>query len=442
LIDFSNFHFYQNGLVVFPSPYERNRNLGVSSRYIHGGVYKDRRNIPEAMQVVEAVFEHMRITPHESLGVVSLNLTQRDLIQDLFEKRLKITPSVEGFLRTWEEAGSPFFIKNLENVQGDERDVIFISTTFGKSPGATKPYQRFGPISRPEGWRRLNVLFTRSKRRMILFTSLKAEDIVVDESTPQGTRALRDYLEFARRGVLAHVTVTDREPDSDFEISVANVLRQHGFEVVPQLGVANFYLDMAVRNPDRRGEFLAGIECDGATYHNSASARDRDRIRQEILESLGWKGRIWRIWSTDWFTSPRREISRLLSFLETRREASAQEDQFEELPQEDFYQETTEIESTEEAQETDLADMELDADQAEDLYAEVGDSITYVFLDKPEEQNEVHICPGQAMRPDDVGESTPLAKAILGSPTGEICVMNSGDRIRSRSLKILKISRN
>jgi very-short-patch-repair endonuclease len=394
------------------------------------------------MQVVEAVFEHMRTTPHESLGVVSLNLTQRDLIQDLFEKRLKITPSVEGFLRTWEEAGSPFFIKNLENVQGDERDVIFISTTFGKSPGATKPYQRFGPISRPEGWRRLNVLFTRSKRRTILFTSLKAEDIVVDESTPQGTRALRDYLEFAHRGVLAHVTVTDREPDSDFEISVANVLRQHGFEVVPQLGVANFYLDMAVRNPDRRGEFLAGIECDGATYHNSASARDRDRIRQEILESLGWKGRIWRIWSTDWFTSPRREISRLLSFLETRREASAQEDQFEELPQEDFYQETTEIESTEEAQETDLADMELDADQAEDLYAEVGDSITYVFLDKPEEQNEVHICPGQAMRPDDVGESTPLAKAILGSPTGEICVMNSGDRIRSRSLKILKISRN
>ena len=444
LIDFSNFHFYQNSLVVFPSPYERNRNLGVSMRYVRNGAYKDRRNIPEALQVVEAVFEHMKTAPHESLGVVSLNLTQRDLIQELFEKKLKTCPEVENYLRTWEEAGSPFFVKNLENVQGDERDVIFISTTFGKAEGTTRLYQRFGPISRPEGWRRLNVLFTRSKRRTVLHTSMQAEDIVVDETTPIGTRALRDYLDFARRGVLAHVTLTDREPDSDFEVSVATVLREHGYEVVPQLGVANFFLDIAVRNPNRRGEFLAGIECDGATYHQSASARDRDRIRQEILEGLGWKGRIWRIWSTDWFTSPRREISRLLAFLEERKQVSLSE------PYDDLWLETQIEELTGEAERDDaeisdpLDKVELDStiDQDDEFYAEVGDTVTYEFLDAPEVRQEVRIIPGQTAGPDTVGEAVPLAVAILGNPVGEVCVMHLGKARGVRQLRILKISRN
>jgi len=444
LIDFSNFHFYQNSLVVFPSPYERNRNLGVSMRYVRNGAYKDRRNIPEALQVVDAVFEHMKTAPQESLGVVSLNLTQRDLIQELFEKKLKTCPEVENYLRTWEEAGSPFFVKNLENVQGDERDVIFISTTFGKAEGTTRLYQRFGPISRPEGWRRLNVLFTRSKRRTVIHTSMQAEDIVIDETTPVGTRALRDYLDFARRGVLAHVTLTDREPDSDFEVSVANVLREHGYEVVPQLGVANFYLDIAVRNPNRPGEFLAGIECDGATYHHSASARDRDRIRQEILEGLGWKGRIWRIWSTDWFTSPRREISRLLAYLEERKQASTLE------PYDDLWIETENEEATTEGEPVDAATVnpmdavELDStlDQDDELYAEVGDTVSYEFLDSPEVRHEVRIIPGQTAGPDTVGEAVPLAIAILGNPVGEVCVMHLGKGRGTRQLRILKINRN
>lgn len=444
LIDFSNFHFYQNSLVVFPSPYERNRNLGVRMRYVQDGVYKDRRNIPEAWQVVEAVFDHMRTAPQESLGVVSLNLTQRDLIQELFEKKLKNYPEVENYLLTWEEAGSPFFIKNLENVQGDERDVIFISTTFGKAPGAAKPRQNFGPISRTEGWRRLNVLFTRAKRRLVLHTSMRAEDIVVDENTPIGTRALRDYLDFARRGVLAHVTLSDREPDSDFEVSVANVLRENGYEVVPQLGVANFYLDIAVRNPNRRGEYLAGIECDGATYHHSASARDRDRIRQEILEGLGWRGRIWRIWSTDWFTAPKREISRLLAFLEERKQASILDTDDDLWPEAQLEEAIDEVEPRGPDLSHQLASVELDPtiDQPEERYAEVGDTIIYEFLDTPEKRHEVRIIPGQTAGPETVGENTPLALAILGNPIGEVCVMRFGKTRSDRQVRILDIKRN
>lgn len=273
---------------------------------------------------------------------------------------------------------------------------------------------------------------------------MRAEDIVVEESTPIGTRALRDYLDFARRGVLAHVNLTDREPDSDFEVSVADVLREHGYEVVPQLGVANFYLDIAVRNPDRRGEFLAGIECDGATYHHSASARDRDRIRQEILEGLGWKGRIWRIWSTDWFTAPKREIKRLLDFLEDRKQASQLECCDDLWPETEAGDGADQAGSSITGESHQLDSVELDPmiDQAEELYAEVGDLVAYEFLDSPKQRHEVRIIHGPTVGPDTVGEGTPLAIAILGNPAGEVCVMGR-DRTRSgRQLRILKISRN
>ncbi len=261
-------------------------------RYVSGGSYKDRRNFPEAQCLVDAILEHMIKRTDESLGVVTLNQAQRELIEELLDKKLKTFDEGAKYMGRWEAEGWPFFVKNLENVQGDERDVIFISTTFGKASGTDRVRQNFGPISRPDGWRRLNVLFTRAKRRVELFTSMAPEDIVVDERTPLGTETLRDYLDFAKRGVLVTTGDGEREPDSDFEVSVAKVIMAMGYEVKPQLGVAGFFIDMAVRNPDRPGEFLAGIECDGATYHSGFSVRDRDRIRQEILESLGWKGRM------------------------------------------------------------------------------------------------------------------------------------------------------
>jgi very-short-patch-repair endonuclease len=145
---------------------------------------------------------------------------------------------------------------------------------------------------------------------------MRPEDIVVDGTTPEGTKALRDYLEYARSGTLTVAEDNALEPDSDFEVAVIDALRTSGYEVTPQLGVAGYRIDIAVKHPDVSGAYLAAIECDGASYHSALSVRDRDRIRQEILESLGWRGRIWRIWSTDWFRAPRQEMEKLISLLE------------------------------------------------------------------------------------------------------------------------------
>ena len=199
------------------------------------------------------------------------------------------------------------FIKNLENVQGDERDVIFVSMTYGPQEPGGKVFQRFGPINSDMGWRRLNVLFTRSKKRMHIFSSMGSDDIVAGSSSKRGVRALRDFLSFCETGIF-HKTEreTGRAPDSDFEISVMSALKNAGFECIPQVGVAGFFIDVAVIDPGNSGRYLMGIECDGATYHSAKSARDRDRLRQTILERLGW--RIRRIWSTDWFKNPDAEL--------------------------------------------------------------------------------------------------------------------------------------
>jgi len=441
LIAFSNFHFYKGDLIVFPSPYDRGQHWGVSSKFVRDGVYKDRRNVPEAARIVDVVLDHMLKHPDESLGVVSLNQTQRDLIQDLFDKKARAFDETQRYLEHWEQQGLPFFIKNLENVQGDERDVTFISTTFGKAPGTTKPRQNFGPISRPDGWRRLNVLFTRSRKRLVLFTSMQPEDIVVDEKSPAGTRALRDYLDFAKRGVLAETDHGDREPDSDFEVSVANVLRSSGYVVKPQLGVANFFIDLAVRNPERPGEFLVGIECDGATYHSSPSARDRDRIRQEILESIGWKGRIWHIWSADWFYNPRREIQKLLNFLDERRRLSALEPP---IHVDDDGEEGYEVAEVElepvKAVETGVEEaVGIEWQEATDAFVDIGDTITYCFLDAPQERHQVRIVEHAVNDGHGViNEEAPLATALLGLEVGEVGLLLVNGQ-PDRKVRVIKI---
>lgn len=440
LIAFSNHHFYKRQLLIFPSPYERNNRLGVRYRYIRDGIYKDRQNIPEALRVVDAVIDHMMKHPEESIGVVTLNLTQRDLIEDLLDKKLRNIEEVQTFISHWQEQGWPFFVKNLENVQGDERDVIFISTTFGKAPGTDKVRQNFGPISRPDGWRRLNVLFTRARQKVGLFTSMLPEDVLLEANTPAGTRALKDYLDFAKRGVLTDTTISDREPDSDFEIAVSDMLRNRGYEVVPQLGVAGFFIDIAVRNPHRPGEFMAAIECDGATYHSSSSARDRDRIRETILESLGWKNRIWRIWSTDWFYNPRRESERLFAFLEERQEIVGSE------PAPDFDSESDfeEIGETQQPTSADTSEITTTpglSNSEEELYVEVGDSVTYCYVDRPDDRLNVTIVDGESNpKLNLTNENSPVAQALLNCAIGdepELRVTGSAPRV----LRVLKIQR-
>lgn len=439
LIAFSNHHFYKN-LIVFPSPYAKSPGLGVKYRYVKGGSYKDRQNIPEAQRLVDAVLEHMIKHPDESLGVVTLNQTQRELIEELLDKKLKTFDEGADFLGRWEAEGWPFFVKNLENVQGDERDVIFISTTFGKAPGTDKLRQNFGPISRPDGWRRLNVLFTRSRRRIELFTSMAPEDIVTDERTPLGTKALRDYLDFAKRGVLVTTDEGEREPDSDFEVSVANVVTALGYEIKPQLGVAGFFIDMAVRNPDRPGEFLVGIECDGATYHSGSSVRDRDRIRQEILESLGWKGRIYRIWSTDWFYNPSRETERLRTFLEERRLQSAVEDTTK-WETEDIFEEMVENE-TEGKSSVELADeVAVASDGSADLFVEVGDRVIYCLVDTPADRQSILIVESRTnMGEGLINEHETLARTLLGLSPGDVGELVEPDQ-KSVRLQVIKVQR-
>jgi very-short-patch-repair endonuclease len=205
------------------------------------------------------------------------------------------------------------FVKNLENVQGDERDVIFISTTYGVDERGNQ-FQRFGPINTADGHRRLNVLFTRSKSRTVVFSSIDPDRIQTTNSSPWGLRAFKRYLTYARTGILKQSDDTSGQPTNDFERSVAMVLKEKGFDVVSQVGVAGFFIDVAVKHPAKCGAFLLGIECDGATYHASKSARDRDRLREEILVNLGWT--IYRVWSTDWFKSRDTEVRKLVQAIE------------------------------------------------------------------------------------------------------------------------------
>lgn len=313
LIAFSNKEFYNEDLVVFPSAYREHPELGVKYVSVDDGILDERRNAREASLVVDAMLEHMKNRPDESLGVVALNFEQRELIEELFDSKSKSELFALSYM---EKTKGPdeLFIKNLENVQGDERDVIFISVTYGPNSLGNQ-FQRFGPINGENGHRRLNVLFTRAKKRIVVFSSLDPEKIQVSSSSAWGVRALKQYLTFARTGILDNSFGTSDQATNDFEMSVGGVLKEKGLEVVPQVGVAGFFIDLGVIHPTKPGVYLLGIECDGASYHSSRSARDRDRLRQEILESHGWK--IYRIWSTDWYRSRDKETERLLKHIET-----------------------------------------------------------------------------------------------------------------------------
>jgi very-short-patch-repair endonuclease len=243
-----------------------------------------------------------------------MNTEQRQQIECAIETLAKEDTVFGECLERDIHRQEPLFIKNLENVQGDERDVIFISMTYGPQEPGGKVMQRFGPINSDVGWRRLNVLFTRSKKRMHIFSSMGSEDIVAGGSSKRGVHALRDFLRYCETGILHNTErETGRAPDSDFEIAVAFALRDAGFECIPQVGVAGFFIDVAVVDPGNPGRYLMGIECDGATYHTAKSVRDRDRLRQTVLERLGWK--IRRIWSTDWFKNPHAELQPILKEL-------------------------------------------------------------------------------------------------------------------------------
>lgn len=316
LIAFSNREFYDNRLMLFPSPHFSGEALGIRFNYIPDGVFENQVNMVEAQLVTDRVAELLLENPKISLGVATMNAKQRDQIEGLLEARAKADATLA---EAWEHnrlEDEPLFIKNLENVQGDEREVIVISCTYGRAGPGGRVMQRFGPINSVQGGKRLNVLFTRSKARMEIYSSIQSNDIVISEKSSEGVNALRGMLRYAETGVIEGALPSGREPDSDFEVAVARMLLEHGYEVDCQIGVAGFFIDLAVKHPYKDGEYMVGIECDGAAYHSSKSARDRDRIRQDVLERMGWN--IQRIWSTDWFANRERALRPILDELESQ----------------------------------------------------------------------------------------------------------------------------
>jgi very-short-patch-repair endonuclease len=315
LIAVSNRNFYDNKLLLPPSVLveKAGDGLGVVFHQTPSGGYDRGRsstNVLEADIVAEAVCQFARTWPDKSLGVGTFSVAQRDVIRARIDARRRETPELEPFFST--NRAAPFFVKNLESIQGDERDVIFISVGYGRDRDG-RLTQSFGPINSEGGERRLNVLISRARERCEVFSPITADDIDVSNRKP-GTLALREFLQYAQKGYFDVPQSTDRTFDSDFEESVADFLKSRGMVVHPQVGMAGFYIDLGVIDPTRPSRYLLGVECDGATYHSSRSARDRDRIRQEILESRGWT--IHRVWSTDWFHRRAQEQMRLLDAIE------------------------------------------------------------------------------------------------------------------------------
>ena len=316
LIAVSNKEFYSDQLLVAPSPDTRMTELGIQFLHLPDTHYESGArkaiNIGEAREVAKAVICHARNNEDLSLGVVAFSRSQANVIDDEIERlRRQEGWNNDSFFSMHTE--EPFFVKNLENVQGDERDVIFISVGYGRQADGVLR-MNFGPLNNKGGEHRLNVLITRAKRRCVVFSNITSGDIDLSKTNALGVHALKVYLEFAETGQLESPKPTGMSADSPFEEWVARELRSRGYHVHEQVGTGQYRIDLAVVDDKKPGHYLLGIECDGASYHSSKTARDRDRIRQDTLESNGWK--IHRIWSTDWFYSPKEEMDRLVRVIE------------------------------------------------------------------------------------------------------------------------------
>lgn len=305
LITFSNHEFYDGDLITYPGAIATGPTLGVKHHLVGDGVYhrgKSKDNPREAERVAQIVADHVRNAPGLSIGVVALSSAQAGAIEDAIDAMRRADPTLDRAFRSDRLDG--FFVKNLENVQGDDRDIIVLSIGYG--PDITgKMTMNFGPMNQSGGWRRLNVAITRARNRMDVVTSFSSDKIRPGGGASSiGT--LKAFLEYAEKGRAALIPMTTGgtgEPESPFEEEVLRVIRAWGYEAVPQVGAASYRIDIGIRHPDDADRYVLGIECDGAMYHSSKVARDRDRLRQQVLEGLGWN--LYRIWGPAWFRSRR-----------------------------------------------------------------------------------------------------------------------------------------
>lgn len=312
LIAFSNYQYYDNGLYTFPSPDDLTPAIHLR---IIDGLYdrgKSRQNRIEAEAVVSEIVSRLSDSElnQRSIGVVTFSQAQQRIIEDLLDEQLRQKPELEQFFSP--NVIEPLFVKNLENVQGDERDVIIFSIGFG--PDAQGRISlNFGPLNKLGGWRRLNVAISRARQEMLVFSTLRADQIDLSKTNSKGVADLKAFLEYAEHGkqkLFAQMSVSgDDEPDSLFEELVCASLVERGHQIHTQVGCSGYRIDLAIVDPNYPGRYLLGIECDGATYHRAKTARDRDKLRESVLRQLGWE--IHRIWSTDWWENPQKEIERI-----------------------------------------------------------------------------------------------------------------------------------
>lgn len=316
LIAFSNREIYKNKLITFPNSVAQIPDTGVEFVYVEDGYYEGggkNCNIREAQKCVMLVSEHIKKHPDRSLGIIAFSEKQQTAIENAIIDFRERNPRYEWFFDESKE--DPFFVKNLENVQGDERDTIIFSICYAKDKTG-KMYMRFGPLGHDGGERRLNVAITRAKRNIKLVGSILPSDIDLSRTNAEGVKMLRNYIEFARQGASA---LKPAESDESFEEkdvfckTIADFLIEHGYSVKTSVGCSDYKIDIAVVNPESEGEFIAGIECDGLSYVRAKTARDRDHLRMLVLQNMGWK--LYRVWSTEWIRNPAKEGEALLAFL-------------------------------------------------------------------------------------------------------------------------------
>ncbi len=320
LIAVSNSEFYENRLFIIPSPFTAEAGMGLRFHFVENGIFYSESksteaqfaNPVEARAVAEGVIRHATEHPDLTLGVATFSMKQRRAIQDQLEVLRRLNPDTEAFFHGHHT--EPFFIKNLENVQGDERDVILISVGYGRDAQGNFA-MRFGPLGMEGGERRLNVLISRAKQRCEVFASITDEDIDTERAKGKGIFALKLFLHFARTGSLDMTQSLKTEPSKNtFASLVAAALQQRGYQVLPRVGIAGCFLDLAIVDPDAPGRYVLGIECDGPSYKDARSARDRDRLRKAVLEDHGWL--LHRVWSIDWLHRPQEQLDRLVQRIE------------------------------------------------------------------------------------------------------------------------------
>jgi len=314
LIAFSNYQIYESGLITFPGSCQSAPDMGVEYIYLPDGVYDRsgrKNNVREAEECVRLVFEHIDKYPDRSLGIIAFSESQQTTIDTAITDYLERHPRYEWFFD--ENRDEPFFIKNLENVQGDERDTILFSICYGKDKRG-QFYMNFGPLGLSGGERRLNVAVTRAKCNIKLIGSILPSEIDLNRARSEGARMLRAYIEYARKGAsLLRPATGSAATEDPFREVVARFLEEHGYRVHRGVGCSDYKLDIGVEDPEHPGDFLAGIQCDGPAYAQSKTARDRDHLRLTVLRNMGWT--LYRVWSTQWVRNPDEEAQALLAFL-------------------------------------------------------------------------------------------------------------------------------